>query len=170
MKKTENNDEHLKFMDMAVHSSDKNLDTGLGGPFGAVIVRNGKLIACEGNTVTSSNDPTAHAEINAIRAACKTLKTPSLEGCVMYTSCEPCPMCTSAIYWAKINIVYYGNTKTDAEWAGFGDTFISTELSKPLNDRSVQFKRIGTKNAIKVFERWMLMSDDEKEGTKKGTL
>jgi guanine deaminase len=170
MKKTDANKQHLKFMDMAIECSHRNLLTNLGGPFGAVIVKNGKLIACEGNTVTSSNDPTAHAEVNAIRAACKVLKTPNLEGCVMYTSCEPCPMCTSAIYWAKIGMVYYGNTKTDAEWAGFSDTQISAELGKPLDERKVEFKRIGASKAIAVFEEWMQKTEAEKEDTKKGTL
>lgn len=157
-------------MNMAVKCSSDNLKTNLGGPFGAIIVKNGKVIACEGNTVTSSNDPTAHAEVNAIRAACQALKSPDLEGCIMYTSCEPCPMCTSAIYWAQINVVYYGNTKTDAEWAGFSDTFITEELAKPLTGRKVQFKRIGASDAIRVFEQWMQKTDDEKDATKKGTL
>lgn len=155
---------------MAIKCSHNNLQSKMGGPFGSVIVKNGKVISCEGNTVTSTNDPTAHAEVNAIRAACKALKTPNLEGCIMYTSCEPCPMCTSAIYWAKISVVYYGNTKTDAEWAGFGDTFIINELSKPLNERGVQFKRVGASNAIKVFEDWVKQTDEEKEDVKKGTL
>jgi guanine deaminase len=162
--------DHLHYMDLAVKCAEQNLKSGNGGPFGAVIVKNGKVISSEPNSVTLSNDPTAHAEINAIRSACKTLKTPNLEGCVMYTSCEPCPMCTSAIYWAKINIVYYGNTKTDAEWAGFGDTFIAEELAKPLNERSAQFTRIGASNAIKSFEKWMQLSAEEKASVKNGTL
>lgn len=161
---------HQQFMDKAIKCSSDNLKTKMGGPFGTVIVKNGQLIACEGNTVTSTNDPTAHAEVNAIRAACKALNTPDLEGCIMYTSCEPCPMCTSAIYWAKINTVYYGNTKTDAEWAGFGDTFIAAELGKPLNERGVKFERIGASQAIAVFESWVEQSENEKEEIKKGTL
>jgi guanine deaminase len=162
--------EHLHFMEMAVACSQQNLKTGNGGPFGAVIVKNGKVISNEPNSVTASNDPTAHAEVNAIRAACKKLKTPDLEGCIMYTSCEPCPMCTSAIYWAKINVVYYGNTKTDAEWAGFGDTFIMKELEKPLDERTTKFTRIGASNAIAAFETWMQMTAEEKENIKSGTL
>jgi guanine deaminase len=170
MNKTSINAAHLKFMRMAIKCADDNIRTGNGGPFGTVIVKNGEVVACTPNSVTADNDPTAHAEVNAIREACKKLKTPDLEGCVMYTSCEPCPMCASAIYWARINVVYYGNTKTDAEWAGFSDAFVTDELSKPLNQRSVQFKRIGASDAIRSFEHWVELSDAEKSEVKNGTL
>ncbi|WP_345213453.1 nucleoside deaminase [Mucilaginibacter gynuensis] len=161
---------HLAFMALAVKCADDNLKTGNGGPFGAVVVKNGEVIAATPNSVTATNDPTAHAEVNAIREACKKLGTPDLEGCVMYTSCEPCPMCASAIYWAKISAVYYANTKADAHSAGFSDAFIEQELSKPLNERDIIFKRIDAADAIKSFEKWVALSEAEKAGIKNGTL
>lgn len=170
MNKKKIDESHLSYMRMAVKCANDNIRTGNGGPFGAVIVKNGEVVACTPNSVTAANDPTAHAEVNAIREACKKLKTPDLEGCIMYTSCEPCPMCTSAIYWARINVVYYGNTKTDAEWAGFGDTQISAELGKPLDQRSVLFKRLGASDAIRSFEQWVELSEAEKSEVKNGTL
>ena len=162
--------EHQQFMKMAAQASVKSVETNEGGPFGAVIVKNGQVIACEGNAVTKSNDPTAHAEVNAIRAACQILKSPGLEGCVMYTSCEPCPMCTSAIYWAKIDVVYYGNTKEEAAQAGFEDTFISEELSRPIDERRIKFSRIGAEICKKAFEEWMEKPAKDRAAVKKGTL
>lgn len=170
MDKNATQNTHLKYMRMAVKCADENLKTGNGGPFGTVIVKNGEVIAATPNSVTATNDPTAHAEVNAIREACKKLKTPDLEGCIMYTSCEPCPMCASAIYWARISTVYYGNTKTDAEWAGFSDSFIEQELTKPLTERSIQFTRLGASDAMKSFEKWVALSEAQKDEVKNGTL
>src|SRR5690349_11153148 len=112
-------DQHEKFMKLAIQLSKKNVLDNIGGPFGAVIVKDGRVIAKSANKVTTTNDPTAHAEVSAIRLACKKLKTFDLSGCVIYTSCEPCPMCLSAVYWAKINFIYYANTKQDADDIGF---------------------------------------------------
>jgi tRNA(Arg) A34 adenosine deaminase TadA len=116
-----NEKDHRKFMQLAIQLSEQNVDQGKGGPFGAVVVKDGKVIAKSANKVTSSNDPTAHAEVSAIRAACKKLKTFDLSGCVIYTSCEPCPMCLGAIYWARLDKIYYANTKVDAAAIGFDD-------------------------------------------------
>ncbi len=170
MNKQKIEDTHLKYMQEAVACANSNLKSGDGGPFGAVIVKNGEIIAATPNSVTGTCDPTAHAEVNAIREACKKLGTPDLEGCIMYTSCEPCPMCTSAIYWARINVVYYGNTATDAEWAGFSDRLITQELALPLADRKVKFTRLGASEAIRSFEEWVALSDSEKDAVKNGTL
>src|SRR5690349_15320238 len=112
---------HKDFMKMAIALSVNNVQENIGGPFGAVIVRDGKIIAQSANKVTTTNDPTAHAEVSAIRLACSELQTFDLTGCVIYTSCEPCPMCLGAIYWAKIKTIYYANTKSDAEDIGFSD-------------------------------------------------
>ncbi|MGV8879581.1 MAG: nucleoside deaminase [Sphingobacteriaceae bacterium] len=155
MNKSISDDRHKYFMSLAVKLSQENLQSGNGGPFGAVIVKDGELIASEANSITASNDPTAHAEINAIRSACKKLNTPSLEGCVIYTSCEPCPMCASAIYWAKMETVYYANTKADAEWAGFGDELVSSEIIKLPENRSIAFQHMESADAIEAFKEWV---------------
>jgi len=126
-----------KFMRNAIELSVENIKKG-GGPFAAVIVRNGEIVAAAANSVTNDNDPTAHAEVNAIRLACKKLKTYYLSDCVIYTSCEPCPMCLGAIYWAHIGKVYYGNNKKDAGNIGFDDSFIYDELEKPIGKRDVE--------------------------------
>ncbi|MGN6638734.1 MAG: nucleoside deaminase, partial [Mucilaginibacter sp.] len=110
--------EHEKFMRIAIELSEQNVKQGMGGPFGAVIVKDGEIIAQSANQVIPQNDPTAHAEVSAIRLACKQLGSYNLQGCIIYTSCEPCPMCLGAIYWAHINVVYYGNTKSDAASIG----------------------------------------------------
>lgn len=130
-----------------------------GGPFGAVIVKDNKIIAESGNSVTTELDPTAHAEINAIRKACKTLNTHLLEGCAIYSSCEPCPMCLSAIYWAKISTIYYAAGRYDAENAGFQDNFIYKELALPNNNKSIQIIKLDTKNYNIPFEKWNLLND-----------
>lgn len=160
----------VEFMRQAILLSENNLLTKNGGPFGAVIVKNGTVITGTANSVTKDNDPTAHAEVNAIRQACRILQTADLEGCVMYTSCEPCPMCLSAIYWARISHVYYANTRHDAEQAGFGDTFIYSELNKPLAERSVSFKRIIADEAITAFKKWAAMPAAMKDDVKNGSL
>ena len=130
------------------------MDNNFGGPFGAVIVKDGEVIAEGFNNVTSSNDPTAHAEITAIRNACKKLNTFDLSGCELYTSCEPCPMCLAAIYWARIEKIYYANTKEDAADINFDDDFIYQEFAKPKNTRSIPVEQLGRDEAIKVFKKW----------------
>lgn len=149
-----NMEQHEKFMAEAIRYSEENVKTGLGGPFGAVVVRDGEIIAGSGNRVTSSNDPTAHAEVSAIRLACKALNTFDLSGCVIYTSCEPCPMCLSAIYWARIDKVYFGNTKVDAAEVGFDDKFIYDELDKPVEARSLPVVQLMRDEALGAFNLW----------------
>jgi len=147
-----------KFMREAIELSIVNVTKG-GGPFGAVVVKNGKIISEGTNNVTKKNDPTAHAEIVAIRAASKKLKTFDLKGCEIYTSCEPCPMCLSAIYWANIDKIYYANTKKDAAKIGFRDDHIYKEFSAPLNKRTIPIVQSMRKDALKAFELWEYKSD-----------
>lgn len=125
-------------MQLAIDLSKQNVEKSLGGPFGAVIVKDGEVITATGNIVTTTNDPTAHAEVAAIRIACKKLNTFSLEGCVIYASCEPCPMCLGAIYWAGIDKLYFANTKQDAADIGFSDNFIYEEIALKPEDRKLQ--------------------------------
>lgn len=125
-----------------------------GGPFGAVIVKNGKIIARGWNQVTLKNDPTAHAEVAAIRDACRKLKNFQLTGCDLYTSCEPCPMCLSAIYWARPKNVYYLNTRREAAAIGFDDEFIYEEIKKAIPKRKYKMKRIISAGALKAFDAW----------------
>ena len=127
-----------KFMMEAIALSKKSLDTNSGGPFGCVIVKNNEIVGRGNNQVTATNDPTAHAEIVAIRDACKNLNTFQLEGCEIYTSCEPCPMCLGAIYWARPSIIYYGNTRDDAKVIGFDDSMIYDEVNTSIGDRIIQ--------------------------------
>ena len=150
----ENKKQHEEFMRMAIELSVKNVSESIGGPFGAVIVKDGKLIAGSANKVTSTNDPTAHAEVSAIRLACTALNTFDLSGCVVYTSCEPCPMCLGAIYWAKIETIYYANTKTDAENIGFSDKFIYEELDKPMEQRTLPVVQMLRDEAMEAFKLW----------------
>lgn len=145
---------HEKFMRMAIALSESNVLNSAGGPFGAVIVKDGKVIAKSANKVTSTNDPTAHAEVSAIRLACKKLQTFDLSGCIVYTSCEPCPMCLSAIYWARIDVIYYANTKADAGDIGFDDQFIYEELEKPMEKRKVPVKQLLRSEAQQAFKLW----------------
>lgn len=152
--KMEHKQQHEKFMKMAIQLSEQNVLKSLGGPFGAVIVKDGKVIAKSANKVTTTNDPTAHAEVSAIRLACKKLKTFDLTGCVVYTSCEPCPMCLSAVYWAKIDKIYYANTKQDAEDIGFSDKFIYDELDKPMERRQLPIKQMMRADAQPAFKLW----------------
>jgi tRNA(Arg) A34 adenosine deaminase TadA len=130
-----------------------------GGPFGAVITRNGEIIAKSANSVTNDNDPTAHAEINAIRKAAKKLGTFDLSGCEIYSSCEPCPMCLGAIYWAKIDKLYFAATKVDAQNAGFSDKFIYDEIELQIDKRKLQTINILREDAQKVFELWTNKED-----------
>lgn len=141
-------------MRIAIQLSEENVSNNVGGPFGAVIVKDGKIIAKSANKVTSTNDPTAHAEVSAIRIACKKLKTFDLSGCVVYTSCEPCPMCLSAVYWARIETIYYANTKQDAENIGFSDKFIYDELKKPMEQRKLPIKQMMRDEAQHAFKLW----------------
>lgn len=145
---------HEIFMRMAIELSAQNVLQSLGGPFGAVIVKNGKVIAKSANKVTSSNDPTAHAEVAAIRLACKKLKTFDLSGCVVYTSCEPCPMCLGALYWARVDTIYYGNTKADAAAINFDDQFIYEELDKTLDQRKLPIIQLLRDEAQEAFKLW----------------
>jgi tRNA(Arg) A34 adenosine deaminase TadA len=142
-----------QFMQRAIQLSIDNIDIG-GGPFAAVIVREGEIIAEAANSVTNDNDPTAHAEVNAIRKASKKLSTFDLSDCEIYTSCEPCPMCLGAIYWAGIKSVYYGNNKKDAADINFDDQFIYDELELPLNERKVKFTPFLRDQALAAFKKW----------------
>ncbi len=144
-----------KFMELAVSLATQNVLTGAGGPFGAVVVKNGEVVAAAANSVTATNDPTAHAEVNAIRAACKALGSFQLEGCEFYTSCEPCPMCMAALYWARPSVVYYANTHLDAAQAGFDDSFIYTELALPPQERKLTMTRLQDAGAIESFQQWI---------------
>ena len=143
-----------EFLQLAIDTALDNIKSNNGGPFGAVIVKDGVLIAKSPNTVTSSNDPTAHAEINAIRLACKELKTFDLSGCEIYSSCEPCPMCLSAIYWARISKVYYAADRFDAQKAGFDDSFIYNEISLSEKERSIYMENAMHKEGQMPFELW----------------
>ena len=151
--------ERKKFMERAVELSLKGSSEGKGGPFGAVIVKNGEIVGEAYNQVTSTNDPTAHAEVMAIRDACKNLNTFDLTDCEVYTSCEPCPMCLGAIYWSRAVKVYSGNTREDAKKTGFDDSFIYDEIPLPLSERKVKMVQMGHQEALNVFELW-----DKNEG------
>ncbi len=147
-----------EFMSRAIELSLDNIKNG-GGPFGAVIVKDGKIVAEGSNKVTINNDPTAHAEVNAIRNACQALGTFDLSGCEIYTSCEPCPMCLSAIYWARLDKIYFANTKVDADNIGFSDQFIYDELDKAPKDRQIPTTTLMRNDAIKAFEAWENKTD-----------
>lgn len=151
-------DADVRFMEMAADIAEKNIDRG-GGPFGAVIVRNGEVVATGANTVTLANDPTAHAEVNAIREACRQLGTFSLKDCVVYSSCEPCPMCLSALYWAGVKRIYFGNTKEDADAINFSDGFIYRELEKPRVDRVLPCIHVESEKNIRAFQKWAAKKD-----------
>ena len=144
----------------AIEESKINMENNYkkGGPFGAVIVKDGEIISSAHNTVIESNDPTAHAEVNAIRKACEKLKTHDLSGCILYTSAEPCPMCLSAIIWSNIKIVYYANTKKDADEIGFRDDMIY-EYLKGNNEQLIEVRRIESEEALEVFKKFKQLSD-----------
>jgi tRNA(Arg) A34 adenosine deaminase TadA len=146
-----------QFMQEAIRLSGAKMRQGLGGPFGAVIVQNNKIIGRGWNRVTARNDPTAHAEVMAIRSACRRLKTFQLSDCEIYTSCEPCPMCLAAIYWARIKTVYFANTRTDAARAGFDDDWIYHEVSQPISQRKIHFEQLMPVEAGKVFAEWAVL-------------
>lgn len=142
------------FMREAIRLSIENVDSGKGGPFAAVIVKDGKIIATGVNEVTSSNDPTAHAEVVAIRNACKSLNAYQLDGCEIYCSCEPCPMCLGAIYWARASKIYFANTKEDAAAIDFDDDFIYKEIDRSHADRKVETIQLLRDEALQAFEKW----------------
>ena len=142
----------------AIRLASESVKNG-GGPFGAVIVKDGEIVAGSSNSVTIDNDPTAHAEVNTIRQACHKLGTFDLSDCIIYTSCEPCPMCLGAIYWAHLKCVYYGNTKKDARDIDFADDFIYEELDKPIDRRSVPFINMLHKEALQSFKLWTEKED-----------
>lgn len=149
---------HEEFMREAINISAKNVDEN-GGPFGAVIVKDGKVIARGVNKVTFNNDPTAHAEVNAIREAASKLGTFDLKGCEIYSSCEPCPMCLGAIYWAHLDKLYFANTKQDATDIDFDDSFIYEELDLPFEKRKIPTKQILREEAIVAFHKWRDKTD-----------
>lgn len=146
-------------MQKAIRLAQKGMESNSGGPFGAVVVKNGVVVGEGYNRVTSDNDPTAHAEVIAIREACKNLKTFQLDDCVIYTSCEPCPMCLGAIYWARPKKVFYACTRHDAADADFDDQFIYDELEVPMNERKVDFENIGRDAGLHLFAKWKQKSD-----------
>ena len=147
------------YMRAAIRLSHQMMRRGKGGPFGAVIVRKGKIIGRGCNQVTSSNDPTAHAEIVCIRDACRRLNTFQLDECELYTSCEPCPMCLSAIYWARLRKVYYANTRKDAARIAFDDDFIYREVALPIRKRQIRMEQLLRKEALLVFHEWKNKTD-----------
>ena len=146
-------EDNKKFMAKAIELSINNANT-IGGPFGSVIVKDNKIIAEGSNKVTFLNDPTAHGEVVAIREACKKLKTFDLSGCEIYTSCEPCPMCLSAIYWSRLDKIYYANTREDAKNIDFDDSFIYLEIPKKISDRKIKMTQMLRDDALKAFEIW----------------
>ena len=148
-----------KFMREAIRLSIQMMRRGKGGPFGAVVVRDGRIVGRGSNQVTSANDPTAHAEIVAIRAACQSLKTFQLDDCDLYTGCEPCPMCLSAIYWARLGHVFYGNTRKDAARIDFDDDFIYREVALPIGKRTLKLKQLLHDEALAAFAEWQRKTD-----------
>jgi guanine deaminase len=147
-------------MTEAIRLSQKSLKASApGGPFGAVIVKNGRIVGRGWNRVTSKNDPTAHAEVEAIRNACRSLDTFDLSGMEIYTSCEPCPMCLAAIYWARLDRVYYANTRKDAAAVGFDDDLIYREIPKPLKKRKIAMQQCLRDEAVEVFKKWKAKED-----------
>jgi guanine deaminase len=148
------NMKHEDFMQMAIDLSEYNVKQGQGGPFGAVIVKDGMVVARSSNRVVPNNDPTAHAEVLAIRLACQELNTYNLAGCEIYASCEPCPMCLGAIYWARIDKIYYANTKADAAKIGFDDHFIYDEFDLPLEKRRLPIVQLMRDEALNAFKLW----------------
>ena len=148
-------DNNKKYMLEAIKKAEENIIHGTGGPFGAVVVRNGEIIAAVGNRVTSTNDPTAHAEVVAIREACKALDTFDPSGCEIYASCEPCPMCLGAIMWARIDKLYYAADRMDASRAGFDDELFYSELALPIERRALKPTQLLQREANDVFEKWI---------------
>jgi tRNA(Arg) A34 adenosine deaminase TadA len=153
---------HTEIMGEAIALSQHNIDTGNGGPFAAVVVKDGTIIARGANHVTTENDPTAHAEIVAIREACRVLGTFQLTGCTVYTTCEPCPMCLGALYWARPDRIYYANTRADAKAVGFDDDFIYDELVLPIEQRVIPMDQLMRDEALATFTDWKNKTDKVK--------
>ena len=153
------NNAHHTYMQEAIKMAQTGIDSNAGGPFGAIVVKEGVIISRAFNQVTSCNDPTAHAEVTAIREACKKLETFTLEGCSIYTSCEPCPMCLGAIYWAHISKIYYACTRKDAAEIDFDDQFIYEEISKDIHSREIKFTALARPDALQVFRAWKAKTD-----------
>ncbi|MBE9491090.1 MAG: nucleoside deaminase [Bacteroidetes bacterium] len=149
----------MKFMKEAVKVAVKGMNNNEGGPFGCIVVKDNEIIGRGNNKVTSTNDPTAHAEVIAIREACKHLNSFQLEGCEIYTSCEPCPMCLGAIYWARPDKVYFGSNHMDAANIGFDDEFIYKEIPLPYSKRSIPFEQLGHEVALEAFIKWSEKED-----------
>ncbi len=145
---------HEALMREAIRLSLENVKNGTGGPFAALVARNGEIIATGTNQVTTLNDPTAHAEVTAIRNACRVLQTFELRGCDLYTTCEPCPMCLGAIYWARLERIYFGNTRTDAANIGFDDAFIYNEIPLDFSARKIPILQLLRDEALAAFEAW----------------
>ena len=156
--RTDFTEQDARFMQMAIDLSVENVENG-GGPFGAVVVRDGQVIATGVNRVVNNNDPTAHAEVNAIRSACSKLQTYQLHGCTVYSSCEPCPMCLSALYWAGVKKIFYGNTKEDAAKIDFSDKFIYEEIDSSPSKRHLPGIHVDSSKTIKAFEKWASKED-----------
>jgi guanine deaminase len=150
---------HNPFMARAIQLSIENVRSGRGGPFGAVVVKDGEIVAEAVNRVTETNDPTAHAEVVAIREACKRLQSFELKGCEIYTSCEPCPMCLGAIYWARPDRIFFGNTAADAARVGFDDSFIYQEIPQPHAQRQIPMVQLMREEALEGFRAWDKKSD-----------
>ncbi len=148
-----------QYMREAIRLSNENMRKGQGGPFGAVVVQDGQVIGRGWNKVTTNNDPTAHAEVEAIRDACRNVGNFSLAGAEIYTSCEPCPMCLAAIYWARISKIYYGNTRKDAANIQFDDDFLYQEIPKKLEDRKIPMQQCLHREALDVFQEWEKKTD-----------
>ena len=146
-------------MNRAIALSREKMNSNEGGPFGAVIVKDDTIISEGWNQVTSTNDPTAHAEVTAIRKACEKLQTFSLQGCEIYTSCEPCPMCLAAIYWARLDRIHYANSRTDAAKIDFDDEFLYREIATPIHKRKIPMVQSHTREAGEVFAEWMKKED-----------
>lgn len=143
----------------AIALSRRGMEDGAGGPFGAVVVKHGQVVAEGWNQVTSTNDPTAHAEVVAIRRACAALGRFDLKGATLYTSCEPCPMCLAAAYWARLDAVVFGNAREEAAAIGFDDQFLYDEVAKPVAERSLPMRRLLAAEALEVFEAWAAKPD-----------
>jgi len=151
-----------EFMRRAIALAQRGVDTGAGGPFGAVIVRDGEIVGEGCNQVTSTNDPTAHAEVVAIRNACRNLNSFQLDGCVLYASCEPCPMCLGAIYWARPQQIFFACTHEDAARIGFDDRFIYEEIERPMEERRIKSVNFLRDEGLTVFEHWANKKDKTK--------
>ncbi|MBZ0150512.1 MAG: nucleoside deaminase [Planctomycetes bacterium] len=151
--------DHEQFLRQAIELAATGMRQGRGGPFGCVIVRHGVVVGRGSNEVTSSNDPTAHAEVVAMRAACRELGTFRLDDCTLYTSCEPCPMCLAAVYWARIPTLFYGNRRSDAASIGFDDELIYTELARPIGERRLRMQELLRDEALAGFREWAAKGD-----------